>query len=57
MRGISLAKLVASVDEARGGTTPLASSLRVLALRDALHRASGEDATWEANAGRAAEPA
>lgn len=38
-RGTSLAGLVASVDVTRDGTTPLASSLRVLALRDALERA------------------
>ena len=35
-RGLSLARLVAGVDEARGGPTPpLASALRVLALREA----------------------
>ena len=35
-RGLSLSARVASVDAGRDGTTPLASSLRVLALRDAL---------------------
>jgi predicted DNA-binding ribbon-helix-helix protein len=39
-RGIRLAQLVASVDAVRDGGTPLASSLRVLALRDALDRTS-----------------
>jgi predicted DNA-binding ribbon-helix-helix protein len=39
-RGIPLAQLVASIDAARDGATPLASSLRVLALRDALDRAT-----------------
>ena len=35
-RGVGLARLVAAVDEARGGTTPpLASALRLLALREA----------------------
>ena len=37
-RDTTLARLVASVDAARDGGTPLASSLRVLALRDAPHR-------------------
>jgi predicted DNA-binding ribbon-helix-helix protein len=34
-RRISLARLVAEVDAARDGSTPLASALRVLALREA----------------------
>jgi predicted DNA-binding ribbon-helix-helix protein len=34
-RAISLASLVAEVDAARDGSTPLASALRVLALREA----------------------
>jgi predicted DNA-binding ribbon-helix-helix protein len=34
-----IARLVAAVDAARDGATPLASALRVLALRDALRRA------------------
>ena len=38
-RRLSLGGLVASVDAARDGTTPLASALRVLALQDALRRA------------------
>ena len=38
-RHLSLGALVASVDAARDGTSPLASALRVLALRDALNRA------------------
>jgi predicted DNA-binding ribbon-helix-helix protein len=39
--GVSLAELVASVDAERDGTASLASSLRVLALLDALaHRTS-----------------
>jgi predicted DNA-binding ribbon-helix-helix protein len=37
-RGISLAGLVASVDAGRDGETPLASSLRILALREARCR-------------------
>jgi len=37
-RGLSLGRLVASVDAARDGATPLASALRVLALQDALRR-------------------
>jgi predicted DNA-binding ribbon-helix-helix protein len=37
-RGTPLAALVASVDAARDATAPLASSLRVLALRAALRR-------------------
>lgn len=37
-RGMTLAGLVASVDAVRDGSSPLASSLRVLALRDALAR-------------------
>jgi predicted DNA-binding ribbon-helix-helix protein len=39
-RGMRIVELVAAVDAARDGTTPLASSLRVLALRDAVRRAS-----------------
>jgi predicted DNA-binding ribbon-helix-helix protein len=39
-RGTSLAGLVASVDVSRDGSTPLASALRVLALREALAQAS-----------------
>ncbi|MSP02412.1 MAG: hypothetical protein EXR07_15380 [Acetobacteraceae bacterium] len=39
-RGGSLASLVASVDGARDGAIPLASALRVLALGDALGRAT-----------------
>ncbi len=35
-RGMTLAGLVASADAARDGTAPLASSLRLLALRHAL---------------------
>jgi predicted DNA-binding ribbon-helix-helix protein len=36
---MTLARLVAAEDAARDGTTPLASSLRVLALREArIHR-------------------
>jgi predicted DNA-binding ribbon-helix-helix protein len=49
-RGMSLAGLVASVDADRDRSTPLASSLRVLALRDALARdprASGTPASRE----------
>ena len=38
-QGVSLGGLVASIDSGRDGTTPLASSLRVLALREALSRA------------------
>jgi predicted DNA-binding ribbon-helix-helix protein len=38
-RGLSLGGLVARVDAGRDGTTPLASSLRVLALLDAQERA------------------
>ena len=35
-RAVSLARLVAAVDEGRGGPTPpLASALRLLALREA----------------------
>jgi predicted DNA-binding ribbon-helix-helix protein len=34
-RGISLSALVASVDAGRDGETPLASSLRILGLREA----------------------
>ncbi len=37
-RGGSMAGLVAFVDGGRAGDTPLASALRVLALRDALDR-------------------
>jgi predicted DNA-binding ribbon-helix-helix protein len=40
-RGTGLAELVASVDAARDGTAPLASTLRVLALREALSRRIG----------------
>jgi predicted DNA-binding ribbon-helix-helix protein len=39
-RGMSLAGLVAVTDAARDGSVPLASSLRVLALRDAVTRAA-----------------
>lgn len=39
-RGMSLGGLVVSVDSGRDGTTALASALRVLALREALGRAS-----------------
>ena len=39
-RGIRLTQLVAAVDAGRDGATPLASSLRILALQDALDRAS-----------------
>ena len=39
-RGVSLGRLVASIDSGRDGTTPLASSLRVLALQEALDRVS-----------------
>jgi len=42
-RTVSLAGLVASVDAVRDGVTPLASSLRVLALHDALSRARDSD--------------
>ena len=35
-RGVALSGLVASVDAERGAMTPLASALRVLALRAAL---------------------
>jgi predicted DNA-binding ribbon-helix-helix protein len=38
-RGMNLSRLVATVDAGRDGETPLASALRVLALRDALARA------------------
>jgi predicted DNA-binding ribbon-helix-helix protein len=38
-RGLSLTGLVSSVDAARDGVTPLASALRVLALREALKAA------------------
>ena len=38
IQGMSLAGLVASVDSARDGTQPLASALRLLALREALAR-------------------
>lgn len=34
-RGQSLSRLVAEVDQARGSDSPLASALRVLALREA----------------------
>jgi len=44
-RGMTLARLVAVVDAERDGTTPLASALRVLALRDASRRAG--DASCE----------
>ncbi len=37
-RGIGLSALVAAVDAARDTTTPLASALRVTALRAALER-------------------
>jgi predicted DNA-binding ribbon-helix-helix protein len=37
-REIPLGALVASVDAARDGTTPLASSLRILALQEAVRR-------------------
>jgi len=37
-RGMSVAGLVAEVDAARDAMTPLASSLRVFALRDARSR-------------------
>jgi predicted DNA-binding ribbon-helix-helix protein len=40
-RGVGLAELVASVDAARDGTAPLASTLRVLALQEALSRRIG----------------
>jgi predicted DNA-binding ribbon-helix-helix protein len=40
-RGMSLSRLVASLDAARDATTPLASALRVAALRDALGCRSG----------------
>jgi predicted DNA-binding ribbon-helix-helix protein len=39
-RQMTLAGLVASVDATRDGTTPLASSLRILALRYALARST-----------------
>jgi predicted DNA-binding ribbon-helix-helix protein len=42
IRGISLSRLVAEVDAARDGSVPLASSLRVLALRDALAQQRNE---------------
>jgi predicted DNA-binding ribbon-helix-helix protein len=35
-RGVTLSGLVASVDADRDGKTPLASSLRILALRNAV---------------------
>jgi len=40
-RGMSLSGLVASLDATREGATPLASALRVLALREAQGSASG----------------
>jgi len=49
-RRLSLSALVASVDSGRDGTTPLASSLRVLALRDAFDGSlpvAREDGTQE----------
>ena len=39
--GFSLAELVASVDAARDGAAPLASSLRILALQYALAHRTG----------------
>jgi predicted DNA-binding ribbon-helix-helix protein len=51
--GFSLAEFVASVDAARDSTAPLASSLRVLALQDALgHRTEATDSGDEAPAPR-----
>ena len=41
-RGIGLSGLVAMVDAERDGTTPLASALRVLALREALGWRAGD---------------
>ena len=40
-RGVGLARFVASVDAARDVTRPLASALRVLALREARSRNEG----------------
>jgi len=41
-RSLTLSGLVAAADAARDGTTPLASSLRLLALRHALDRPRDE---------------
>jgi predicted DNA-binding ribbon-helix-helix protein len=51
-RGLRLAELVASVDAARDGTVPLASSLRVLALRTALDRTGDAERVAEVPPGR-----
>jgi predicted DNA-binding ribbon-helix-helix protein len=37
-RGVALSGLVAALDAERGAATPLASALRVLALREALRQ-------------------
>jgi predicted DNA-binding ribbon-helix-helix protein len=42
--GLSLVGLVAKVDSGRDATTPLASALRVLALRDAQGNAQARNA-------------
>jgi predicted DNA-binding ribbon-helix-helix protein len=39
-RGVRLGQLVATVDAARDGTAPLASELRLLALKEALAKGS-----------------
>ena len=46
-RGGGMAGLVAFVDGGRDGDTPLASALRVLALRDALGRSRNDLAVGE----------
>jgi predicted DNA-binding ribbon-helix-helix protein len=43
-RGMHLSGLLAAVDGERDGTTPLASALRVLALREALGQAGDTSA-------------